>query len=153
MWKYGFILFKQISSLDLLLNKIAQNLPSLHYLSLLGNAACPNQLSDPDKDEEDYQRYRYWLLLLDLFYIILCFILSEICYSWTLLVMLLPCKIPTEGCWYSSQGSSHSGTLCLLFHMCAQNLTLCCLQLKWYSNNNVTNLFTLQTSHICKLTY
>jgi hypothetical protein len=59
-------LFKQISNLDLLFNKIGQNLPSLHYLSLLGNAACPNQPSDPDKDEEDYQRYRYWLLLLDL---------------------------------------------------------------------------------------
>jgi hypothetical protein len=64
MWKYIFILFGQISNLDLLLNKIAQNLPSLQFLSLLGNASCPNELSDPDKDEEDYQRYRYWLLLL-----------------------------------------------------------------------------------------
>jgi hypothetical protein len=52
------MLFDQISNLELLLTKIAQNLPSLHYLSLLGNAACPNQLSDADKDEEDYQRYR-----------------------------------------------------------------------------------------------
>jgi hypothetical protein len=48
--------------LELLLTKIAQNLPSLHYLSLLGNVACPNQLSDADKDEEDYQRYRQGLL-------------------------------------------------------------------------------------------
>jgi len=72
------MLFKQISNLDLLLNKIAQNLPSLHYLSLLGNAACPNQLSDPDKDEEDYQRYRYWLLLLDLYFIIYNIILYDI---------------------------------------------------------------------------
>lgn len=32
--------------------------PSLHYLSLLGNEACPNQLVSPDKDEDDYQRYR-----------------------------------------------------------------------------------------------
>ena len=32
--------------------------PSLEYLSLLGNEACPNQLVSPDKDEDDYQRYR-----------------------------------------------------------------------------------------------
>lgn len=32
--------------------------PSLQYLSLLGNEACPNQLVSPDKDEDDYQRYR-----------------------------------------------------------------------------------------------
>lgn len=32
--------------------------PSLRYLSLLGNEACPNQLVSPDKDEDDYQRYR-----------------------------------------------------------------------------------------------
>lgn len=51
-----------IRNLDLLLTKIAQNLSSLHYLSLLGNAACPNQLSDADKDEEDYQRYRFYVL-------------------------------------------------------------------------------------------
>lgn len=51
-----------ISNLDLLLNKIAQNLPSLQFLSLLGNASCPNELSDPDKDEEDYQRYRFYVL-------------------------------------------------------------------------------------------
>ncbi|XP_021924365.1 leucine-rich melanocyte differentiation-associated protein-like isoform X2 [Zootermopsis nevadensis] len=51
-----------ISNLESLLTKIAKNLPSLHYLSLLGNAACPNQLSDADKDEEDYQRYRFYVL-------------------------------------------------------------------------------------------
>lgn len=33
--------------------------PSLQYLSLLGNEACPNQLVSPDKDEDDYQRYRF----------------------------------------------------------------------------------------------
>lgn len=32
--------------------------PSLEYLSLLGNEACPNQLVSLDKDEDDYQRYR-----------------------------------------------------------------------------------------------
>ncbi|KAF7667933.1 hypothetical protein LDENG_00039190 [Lucifuga dentata] len=32
------------------------------YLSLLGNEACPNQLVSLDKDEDDYQRYRYFVL-------------------------------------------------------------------------------------------
>uniref|UniRef100_A0A8C6TSH0 Leucine-rich melanocyte differentiation-associated protein n=1 Tax=Neogobius melanostomus TaxID=47308 RepID=A0A8C6TSH0_9GOBI len=36
--------------------------PALEYLSLLGNQACPNQLVSPDKDEDDYQRYRYFVL-------------------------------------------------------------------------------------------
>ncbi|XP_077999158.1 leucine-rich melanocyte differentiation-associated protein-like [Glandiceps talaboti] len=42
--------------------KIRENLPSLTYLSLLGNLACPNELVSSDKDEEDYQRYRYFVL-------------------------------------------------------------------------------------------
>ncbi|KAG7511764.1 leucine-rich melanocyte differentiation-associated [Solea senegalensis] len=37
-------------------------LPHLHTLTLLGNQACPNQLVSPDKDENDYQRYRYFVL-------------------------------------------------------------------------------------------
>ncbi|PWA25925.1 hypothetical protein CCH79_00001715 [Gambusia affinis] len=36
--------------------------PSLEYLSLLGNEACPNQLVSLDKDDDDYQRYRYFVL-------------------------------------------------------------------------------------------
>uniref|UniRef100_A0A672LBV0 Leucine-rich repeat-containing protein C10orf11-like n=1 Tax=Sinocyclocheilus grahami TaxID=75366 RepID=A0A672LBV0_SINGR len=36
--------------------------PALEYLSLLGNEACPNQLVSMDKDEDDYQRYRYFVL-------------------------------------------------------------------------------------------
>uniref|UniRef100_A0A8B9GQC3 Leucine rich melanocyte differentiation associated n=1 Tax=Astyanax mexicanus TaxID=7994 RepID=A0A8B9GQC3_ASTMX len=36
--------------------------PALEYLSLLGNEACPNQLVSLDKDEDDYQRYRYFVL-------------------------------------------------------------------------------------------
>ncbi|RZF35323.1 hypothetical protein LSTR_LSTR003763 [Laodelphax striatellus] len=51
-----------ITDLDLLLRKIETNLPNLRYLSLLGNIACPNQLSCAEKDEEDYQRYRYYVL-------------------------------------------------------------------------------------------
>ncbi|TKS85698.1 Leucine-rich melanocyte differentiation-associated protein [Collichthys lucidus] len=34
----------------------------LRLPSLLGNEACPNQLVSPDKDEDDYQRYRYFVL-------------------------------------------------------------------------------------------
>jgi len=51
-----------INDIELLITKIIHNLPTLTYLSLLGNKACPNQLSDLDKDEEDYQRYRYYVL-------------------------------------------------------------------------------------------
>ncbi|KAJ8361558.1 hypothetical protein SKAU_G00180830 [Synaphobranchus kaupii] len=40
----------------------AAETPSLEYLSLLGNEACPNQLVSLDKDEDDYQRYRYFVL-------------------------------------------------------------------------------------------
>ncbi|CAF98630.1 unnamed protein product, partial [Tetraodon nigroviridis] len=45
-----------------LLEHLADVTPSLQYLSLLGNEACPNQLVSPDKDEDDYQRYRYFVL-------------------------------------------------------------------------------------------
>lgn len=51
-----------IVNLELLITKVSHQLPSLRYLSLLGNKACPNQLSDQDKDEEDYQRYRYYVI-------------------------------------------------------------------------------------------
>ncbi|XP_067046834.1 leucine-rich melanocyte differentiation-associated protein-like [Acropora muricata] len=52
----------KIANLDVLLDKIARNLPSLNYLSLLSNQACPNELSFSHRDEEDYQRYRYYVL-------------------------------------------------------------------------------------------
>lgn len=52
----------KITNLDLLVKKIKLKLPKLQYLSLLGNIACPNELSDTEKDEEDYQRYRYFVL-------------------------------------------------------------------------------------------
>lgn len=48
----------QICNLEMLLKQIKNNLPALTYLSLLGNHACPNQLSNSENDEEDYQRYR-----------------------------------------------------------------------------------------------
>ena len=52
----------KITNLECLLDKISKHLPSLTYLSLLGNTACPNELSNLEKDEEDYQRYRYFVL-------------------------------------------------------------------------------------------
>ncbi|KAK3609641.1 hypothetical protein CHS0354_028845 [Potamilus streckersoni] len=52
----------KLTNLEQLLQNIQNNLPNLTYLSLLGNIACPNQLSAQDKDEEDYQRYRYYVL-------------------------------------------------------------------------------------------
>ena len=41
------------------MNHIAETLPNLTYLSLLGNTACPNQLTSLENDDEDYQRYRF----------------------------------------------------------------------------------------------
>ncbi|KAI1894368.1 hypothetical protein AGOR_G00115100, partial [Albula goreensis] len=48
--------------IESLLEHLAVVTPSLEYLSLLGNEACPNQLVSLDKDEDDYQRYRYFVL-------------------------------------------------------------------------------------------
>ncbi|XP_024865252.1 leucine-rich melanocyte differentiation-associated protein isoform X2 [Kryptolebias marmoratus] len=52
----------QLTDIEALLEHLADVTPSLQYLSLLGNEACPNQLISPDKDEDDYQRYRYFVL-------------------------------------------------------------------------------------------
>ncbi|CAG9818080.1 unnamed protein product [Phaedon cochleariae] len=52
----------KIQDIETLLLKINQNLPNITYLSLLGNKACPNELSGAENDEEDYQRYRYYVL-------------------------------------------------------------------------------------------
>ncbi|XP_013931969.1 PREDICTED: leucine-rich repeat-containing protein C10orf11 homolog [Thamnophis sirtalis] len=48
----------QITELEGLLDHLAEVAPSLEFLSLLGNSACPNELVCKDKDEGDYQRYR-----------------------------------------------------------------------------------------------
>ncbi|XP_012881158.1 PREDICTED: leucine-rich repeat-containing protein C10orf11 homolog isoform X4 [Dipodomys ordii] len=48
----------QITDLECLLDHLAKVTPSLEYLSLLGNVACPNELVSLEKDEEDYKRYR-----------------------------------------------------------------------------------------------
>lgn len=39
-------------------------MPSLRFLSLIGNKACPTQLIDFEKDENDYKRYRLTNVLL-----------------------------------------------------------------------------------------
>jgi len=60
---HGLTLNKNmITDLDWLLDTLASATPNLTYLSLLGNKACPNMLSSQDKDEDDYQRYRYYVL-------------------------------------------------------------------------------------------
>jgi len=50
----------QIAEVEPLLLQLKKVTPSLRFLSLLGNAACPNELMR--KEEEDYQRYRYLVL-------------------------------------------------------------------------------------------
>ena len=50
--------FYQINNLENLIYKVKTSFPGLKYLSLLGNSACPNQLSGLENDENDYQRYR-----------------------------------------------------------------------------------------------
>ncbi|XP_075114085.1 leucine-rich melanocyte differentiation-associated protein [Leptodactylus fuscus] len=52
----------KISELDYLLDSLVTSAPALEYLSLLGNQACPNELVSIEKDEDDYQRYRYFVL-------------------------------------------------------------------------------------------
>lgn len=47
-----------ITDLECLLDHLAEVTPALEYLSLLGNVACPNELVNLEKDEEDYKRYR-----------------------------------------------------------------------------------------------
>ncbi|XP_052428127.1 leucine-rich melanocyte differentiation-associated protein-like [Carassius gibelio] len=52
----------QFTDIEALLENLAEVTPALEYLSLLGNESCPNQLVSMDKDEDDYQRYRSFVL-------------------------------------------------------------------------------------------
>ncbi|NWZ66811.1 LRMDA protein, partial [Acrocephalus arundinaceus] len=52
----------QRNTCKILLDHLAEVVPALQYLSLLGNIACPNELVCKEKDEDDYQRYRYFVL-------------------------------------------------------------------------------------------
>ena len=52
----------QIDDVDKIFPKksISKTLPSLTYVSLLNNPGCPNELTR--RDDEDYRRYRYFML-------------------------------------------------------------------------------------------
>lgn len=52
----------QLTDIEVLLEQLEVATPALRYLSLLGNQACPNQLVSPDMDDQDYQRYRYYVI-------------------------------------------------------------------------------------------
>ncbi|EHB13043.1 hypothetical protein GW7_19890, partial [Heterocephalus glaber] len=54
--------FCHITDLECLLDHLTEVTPALEYLSLLGNVACPNELVSLEKDEEDYKRYRCFVL-------------------------------------------------------------------------------------------
>jgi len=50
----------KIDDLKVFMDTISKSFPSLTYLSMLKNPACPNYFNG--KDSEDYQRYRYYVL-------------------------------------------------------------------------------------------
>ena len=47
-----------ITDVERLLDMLSRQLPALTYLSLLGNPACPDQLSCMDSSDEDYEQHR-----------------------------------------------------------------------------------------------
>ena len=49
----------KVTKLQDFLEKIFKSFPSLIYLSLLGNKACPAEFSDPSNTPQSYQRYRF----------------------------------------------------------------------------------------------
>lgn len=51
-----------ICDIETLLSKLTVMCPKLRYLSLLGNQACPHEMLGGGHDDEDYQRYRYYVL-------------------------------------------------------------------------------------------
>ncbi|KAI4550163.1 hypothetical protein MJT46_018889 [Ovis ammon polii x Ovis aries] len=59
---HGILNLRHITDLEYLLDHLAEVTPALEYLSLLGNVACPNELVSLEKDEEDYKRYRCFVL-------------------------------------------------------------------------------------------
>ncbi|XP_026477450.1 leucine-rich melanocyte differentiation-associated protein-like [Ctenocephalides felis] len=52
----------RLRNLESTVTKLSKSAPSLHYLSLLGNLICPDQLSDPTTDVQDYFRYRCYIV-------------------------------------------------------------------------------------------
>ncbi|XP_076807673.1 leucine-rich melanocyte differentiation-associated protein-like [Clavelina lepadiformis] len=51
----------RLTNLKRLVHKLSRSYPALVYLSLLGNLACPNELSSDSYNELDYQRYRCYV--------------------------------------------------------------------------------------------
>ncbi|KAH9413583.1 hypothetical protein DERP_009284 [Dermatophagoides pteronyssinus] len=52
----------KLTDLERFLNEITLKLPNLTYLSMLGNSACPDQLSSSEHDDKDYSRYRSYVI-------------------------------------------------------------------------------------------
>ncbi|KAI0212300.1 Leucine-rich melanocyte differentiation-associated protein [Lamellibrachia satsuma] len=52
----------EITDLERFLDSLSKQLPSLKYLSILGNPACPDQLSCTDTSDEDYEQYRIFVI-------------------------------------------------------------------------------------------
>lgn len=52
----------RIKNIHIFIDKVKALFPSLTYLSLLGNEACPNELIDENKDEYDYAKYRKYVI-------------------------------------------------------------------------------------------
>ncbi|CAG2175211.1 unnamed protein product [Oppiella nova] len=52
----------KLADLNKLLDHLSKMCPNLRFLSLLGNSACPDQLSHTDNDEDDYKRYRRYVI-------------------------------------------------------------------------------------------
>ena len=51
-----------ISELEDFLSSLERLFPTLSYLSCLGNPCCPDQLTDAENTEDDYRRYRYYVI-------------------------------------------------------------------------------------------
>lgn len=51
-----------VCDIESLLAQLGVMCPKLRYLSLLGNQACPHEMLGGEHDDEDYQRYRYYVL-------------------------------------------------------------------------------------------
>ncbi|CAG2119597.1 unnamed protein product, partial [Medioppia subpectinata] len=53
----------KLTDLERLLTHLSEKCPNLTFLSLLGNNACPDQLSNNShNDEQDYERYRRYVI-------------------------------------------------------------------------------------------
>jgi len=52
----------KITDLGVFLENILKKLPNLTYVSFLKNPACPNSLISKEFADDDYQRYRYFVL-------------------------------------------------------------------------------------------